>query len=953
MFEEIKARIVSFLTSRFLLPFIMLGLFMAVLISKIFSLQIVNGDYYRSNFTLSIEKQVSLPSTRGNIYDRNGVLLAYNELAYSVTITDTIESGSSKNRQLNDIIIKAVRIIEKHNDSIISDFGIYIDENDNYCFSYTGTKHQRFLADIYGKSMISDLSYEQRTANPDEVMSYLCSKSKYGVGTYSEKNGSTSGFMAMMGYSKKEMLDIVIIRYKMSLNAFQKYIATTIATDVSEETVAEIMENENLLQGVTIAEDTIRRYNHSVYFSQIIGYTGRISEEEYEEYSASDPNYSTNDYVGKTGIEYSMESELQGQKGSETLFVDNLGKILETENVVNPVAGNDIYLTIDSELQMAVYHLLEQKIAGILVSRIVEDKDISTTGRNKMISIYDIYYALISNHVIDLNHMDKPYAAENEKAVYEKFDAQRDVVIAELRNELTKENTVYSELPPEYQEYESFIVSMLSSDNYGVILSDRVDQTDEMYIRWHTAEDISLHEYLSYCISKQWVDLTKLTLEDRYSDSSEVYNALVEYIIEKLMTNSDFSVRIYKYLIRDDVVTGRELEMILWEQDVIQIEDEKLIALKNGDTTAYAFMVGLVSKLRITPAQLGLEPCSGSCVITDPNSGEVLALVSYPGYDNNKLANTADSAYLAKLTFDRSKPLWNYATQQKTAPGSTFKMVTSVAGVEEGVIDTGSIIECEGSFTKLTGIKHNCWIYPGSHGELSLSGAIQNSCNCYFYEVGYRLADDGTGYNDTYGMERIAKYAAEFGLGAPSGVEITESTPEISDQYPVASAIGQGTHNYTTAGLARYVSAVANRGTVYDLTLIHEIRNSSGVTTYTAKPKIRNQVILSPELWNTIHTGMKGVVSDKVYFNNIDMVCAGKTGTAQESANKPNHALFVGFAPANAPKIALAVRIANGYSSDFAAQMGCDVIKYYFDLEEHSDLITGNASDATATSAGD
>ena len=448
MFEEIKARIISFLTSRFILPFIMLGLFVTILISKIFSLQIVNGDYYRSNFTLSIEKQVSLPSTRGNIYDRNGVLLAYNELAYSVTITDTIESGSSKNRQLNDIIIKAVRIIEKNNDSIISDFGIYIDENDNYCFSYTGTKHQRFLADIYGKSMISDLSYEQRTANPDEVMSYLCSKSKYGVGTYSEKNGSTSGFMAMMGYTKKEMLDIVIIRYKMGLNAFQKYIATTIATDVSEETVAEIMENENLLQGVTIAEDTIRRYNHSVYFSQIIGYTGRISEEEYEEYSASDPNYSTNDYVGKTGIEYSMESELQGQKGSETLFVDNLGKILETENVVNPVAGNDVYLTIDSELQMAVYHLLEQKIAGILVSRIVEDKDISTTGRNKMISIYDIYYALISNHVIDLNHMDKTYAAENEKAVYAKFDAQRDVVITELRKELTTGNTVYSELPP-------------------------------------------------------------------------------------------------------------------------------------------------------------------------------------------------------------------------------------------------------------------------------------------------------------------------------------------------------------------------------------------------------------------------------------------------------------------------------------------------------------------------
>ncbi|MCR5390473.1 MAG: penicillin-binding protein [Lachnospiraceae bacterium] len=952
MLYKIREQLAAFFFSRFFVPFLMLGVIFAVLMTRIFTLQIVNGDSYRTNFTLNIKKKVSLPSSRGNIYDRNGVLLAYNQLAYSVTITDTYESGSRKNRDLNATILDMVGIIEGNNDSMLKEFGVYLDENDNFCFSYEGKKHLRFLADIYGKARTSDLSYTQKNASPDEIIKYLCSSAKYGIGTYAD-GGDKSGFIPMMGYTKREILDIAIVRYNLSLNAFQKYIATTVATDVSEKTVAEIMENADKLQGVTIKEDTIRKYNHSVYFSQILGYTGKISEEEYEELSAKDPNYTNTDFVGKTGIEYSMESELQGKKGSETLFVDNMGKILDTENVVMPTAGNDIYLTIDSNLQMAVYHLLEQKIAGIVSSKITPEKDPVQYGRNRVISIYDVYYALISNNVIDISHMNKSYAGETESKVGAVFLTKRDNVCDQLKNELLNSDTAYKDLPEEYREYESFIISMLSTQNSGVILTDEVDTTDEMYQKWHVAEDISIKEYLQYCISAQWIDLTKLTLEDEYSDSNEIYNALTEYIIEHLKTNNEFSKKIYKYLILDDSVSGTDLCIILWEQDVIQLEPGELDSLRSGSKSSYAFMRGLISDIRITPAQLGLEPCSGSCVITDPQNGEVLALVSYPGYDNNKLANNADPYYMALLSNNKSKPLWNYATQQKTAPGSTFKPVSSVAGVEEGVIDRSELITCEGSFTKLNGTVHKCWIYPGSHGQLNLSGAIENSCNCYFYEVGYRLAYDGTGYNDTEGIKKISKYADMFGLGSTTGVEIAESEPHISDQYPVASAIGQGTHNYTTAGLARYVSAVANKGTVYDLTLIHEVRNSSDVTIKSSEPVIKNEIVVEPELWDSIHSGMKKVVANKDYFENISVVCAGKTGTAQEAANKPNHALFVGFAPADAPKIAMAIRIANGYNSDFAAQLGCDIVKYYFGLEDKNQLITGNASDATTTSAGD
>ncbi len=951
MFRDFWYSLLQFIRSRFFFPFLMTLVLGSILIARIYTLQIVRGGEYNKNFTLSIEKKVDLPGTRGNIYDRNGNLLAYNELTYSITITDTIESGEGKNERLNHIISHMIEIIERNNDVIIRDFGIYVDEWDNYCFAYEGKEHQRFLADIYGKKTFDELPYNQRYANPDDVMEYLSGESKYGVGSYAhEKNKNT--FFPQMGYTKSEILDICIIRYRLSLNSFQKYIPTTVATDVSEKTVASIMEHSSELQGVSIEENTLRRYDQAVYFAPVIGYTGRITQAEYDAYSENTTEYSLTDQVGKTGIEYSMESTLKGKKGSETLFVDNLGRVIKRENIVLPSSGQDIYLTIDADLQRAVYRLLEQKIAGILSAKLENGKTASGHGRNQNISVYNVYNALFYNNVIDLKHLGSDFAGDTERAVYEKYLIKQEEVLEWLEQELKEGSAPYRELSDEKKEYESFLVSMLGASNYGILLTSSMDTSDETYLAWKTEETISLREFLMYCISQQWVDLSKLHLMSHYSDSEEIFDAIVEYALDRLPNNEDFNKRLYKYMILNDEISGKEACLILWEQDAIQVSEARIEELRNGKMSAYGFIRYLIRNIYLTPAQLGLEPCSGSAVITDPSSGEVLALVSYPGYDNNRLANTADSAYLAKLNSDMSKPLWNYATQQRTAPGSTFKMITSVAGVEEHVITTTTPIKCEGSFTKLNDIVHNCWIYPGSHGTLTLAGGIENSCNCFFYEVGYRLADDGSGYNDPVGIEKIQYYAKMFGLGETSGVEIFETEPKISDQYPVPSAIGQGTHNYTTAGLARYVTAVANRGTVYKLSLIRKI-GKEGFVSYEYTPEIINQIELEDDLWNTIHTGMRKVVGSKAYFEDLGIESAGKTGTAQEATNKPNHALFVGFAPVEEPKIAVAVRIANGYVSDFAAQVACDIYKYYFDPDSAGELINGTASDATAVSGGD
>ena len=143
---------------------------------------------------------------------------------------------------------------------------------------------------------------------------------------------------------------------------------------------------------------------------------------------------------------------------------------------------------------------------------------------------------------------------------------------------------------------------------------------------------------------------------------------------------------LYRYILEDDLISGRDCCNVLLEQGVVKLEDSELKSWNAGNESAYTFIINRINNLELTPAQLNLDPCSGSIVITDVNTGDVLALVSYPGYDNNRMANGVDAEYYAKLRADLSTPLYNYATQQRTAPGSTFKPLSATAGLMEGVI---------------------------------------------------------------------------------------------------------------------------------------------------------------------------------------------------------------------------------------------------------------------------
>lgn len=946
MFDRIKDKILNMVLSREFVLILAIFLCGGILVHRLFTLQIVNGASYLENFQLTIRKERSIPAARGNIYDRNGRLLAYNELAYSVTIEDVYESGRMKNKNINETIYKVIRMIEDSGDEVISDFEIYLDSSGNYQYNVSDNALLRFLGDVYGEADVNKLEYKERTASPDEVIAYLCSSDRYGVGTYREKEDGTLELIPEEGYTKDEILKILTVRFALSANSYQKYIATTIATDVGEKTVAVVSENIQYLDGVNIAEDTIRKYVNSVYFSHIIGYTGKIPSERLVEYTERDSTYALNDQVGVAGIEASMEDILRGKKGSEVIYVDSFGKVIESTDYVEPGAGDDIYLTLDTELQAAAYNILEQKIAGIVVSRIRNIKEYvpkeNAGSSSILIAIYDVYNTLIENSIINVSHFTEPDAKETERTVAEKYRQQKAGVLEKLREELLVEKTPYDQLSTEYQVYMLYIVSLLGNNN--ILLTDEVEDTDEIYLAWHQEENIPLEQYLRHCIAKRWIDVTKLELENDYADSEEIYETLVDYIVNKLDTDSTFEKRIYRYMIKNDVLSGKEICQILCEQKVVEVDMEVENRLYSGGITAYQFMLDRISDLDITPAQLALEPCSGSMVITDVNTGDTLALVSYPGYDTNRLANSIDADYYARLMNDEARPMYSRATQERTAPGSTYKMVSATAGLMEGVISLSTTVTCSGPFEKITPSPH-CHIYPGAHGNMNVISSIERSCNSFFYEMGYRLGSSGDSYKSERGTDTLAKYADMYGLSETSGLELEESDPKLSTEDAVRSSIGQGNNNFTTAQLARYVTTVANSGTCYNLTLIDKITDKNGTLLEDRSAEVRNYVEMDESSWNAIHTGMRGVVERMSYYADLGVNVAGKTGTAEQSERHPNHALFVSYAPYENPEISVTVRIANGYSSSYAAQTAKDIYTYYYKLDDEENILTGQAAE--------
>lgn len=943
--KEVFEYILSLFKSRIFPLILVFAILVGVLINRLFGLQIINGESYVKDLSSSIQKDMSVAATRGRIFDKNGVLLAYNDLAYAVRISDSgkYNNNAEKNEKLNASIDKTLDIIEAKGDTYSNDFPI-VYEDGQYVFNIKDNELLRFLRDIYGKRSISELSDEERNVTAQELFRQLCEKYEVVVASDSSKNqatvlSSTVSFLKSQGYiveaagfSVDHALMIVNLRRYMSANSYNRYISFTIANEVSDETVAAILESSDDLTGVTVEEQYIRRYVDSVYCSQILGYTGTVSTSELETLG---DKYDSNDTVGKSGIEKSMESVLSGTKGERQVYVDTVGRITEVLGETDPETGNDVYLTIDINLQKNLYNAIEDRLVQILLTYMTSgDTKYSYTSNGSVDTVYilakEVYFALIDNNIVSIKHIAEQ-STDTEAQVYSAFLSKQDSTMDWIRSELADGDTPYGKLSEEQQLYIWYVYTSLK--DRGVFNTSNVDTTDDVYKDWTQADGTSLKELLTHGIAKNWINLNVFSTE-QYTSLQESYDALLDYIDGYLREDTSFYKKMYKYMINSGSISGRQVCMLLYEQGVLDMnsENSRYSALAAGSLGAYDFMTYAISNKIITPAQLALEPCSASAVVTNPKNGDIIAMVSYPSYDNNKLSGSVDAKYFNSLINDKASPMLNRATQSFTAPGSTYKPCTTIAGMDTGIISSGTTFYCSGSFDKVTP-SPKCWRLSGHGGEVAAT-AIRDSCNVFFYNVGYNLACSKNGnYNSTYGTTILQKYSDLLGLSTKAGVEIEESEPMASNTNSVASAIGQGNHKYSTLNLARYVTTIATSGTCYNLTLVDKITDSDGNLIEDNHADVDHQVELSSNIWSTVHEGMMLAGNSYSTIAKLGLKIAAKSGTAQENTNEPDHSLLVTYSPYDDPEICVSVCIQHGYSSTTSMDLTADVYKIYYGME--------------------
>lgn len=348
---------------------------------------------------------------------------------------------------------------------------------------------------------------------------------------------------------------------------------------------------------------------------------------------------------------------------------------------------------------------------------------------------------------------------------------------------------------------------------------------------------------------------------------------------------------------------------------------------------------GALSKNPIPEAQ------SGSCVVLDVETGEVLAMASYPTYNINSFVNGIKTEQWNSLINDVQKPMFNRAISGTYSPGSTYKMLMGIAGLEAGGITVDELYTDPGIYPYA--YQPKCWIYTAhhiTHGTINLAGALKGSCNSYFYEVGRRI-----------GIEEIVKWAKNFGLGQKTGIELSgEASGNIAGDGAktwslgdtLSASIGQSTNLFTPIQLANYISAIANGGTLNKVSLIKNVGNDiksvslSDVANYskefTGVDFKTKELNIDSSYINAIKEGMYAVTTETGgtaadIFADSKVEVAGKTGTAQVSSGA-NNAIFVGFAPYDNPKIAVVAIVEHGDEGYYLAPMVKEITNAYFDI---------------------
>ena len=328
-----------------------------------------------------------------------------------------------------------------------------------------------------------------------------------------------------------------------------------------------------------------------------------------------------------------------------------------------------------------------------------------------------------------------------------------------------------------------------------------------------------------------------------------------------------------------------------------------------------------------------------ACVVEDVRTGEILASASYPTYSLPDFRKDYNS-----LLDDPLKPLNNRAFSGLYPPGSTFKMISAIAGLEEEIITPSTIIRDEGQYTYWPTPQPKCWIYRQygrTHGPVNVSDAIEVSCNYFFYDVGRRV-----------GIEKLDEYAAKFGLGQKTGVELSEAagvvaSPEFTESLGgkwyegnvLSVAIGQESTQVTPIQLANYISTLANGGTRYTTHLLKTVKSGDfSQVSYAAEPEVAGTVEMKPENLAAVTRGMHSMTTGEGslarVFQDVPVQVAAKTGSAQVNGQSNSNAVFVCYAPYDDPQIAISIAVEKGGSGSSLASIAAEILQYYFTAQD-------------------
>ena len=703
-FTRKKQKVKSNLNLRFNILTVFTYFIGIVLIIQLFNLQIVHGAEYREESNTRLTRETTLEAARGEILDRIGTALVTNSTKFSVQLYKT----KIDDNELNNSILNIVNLLEKYQVKYVDSFPISINP-----FAFT----------ISDQTLSSWKERYDLDENISAEEAFYKFKDRYEI-----ENTDIS-----------EIRKILAIRYEITTTGYSSTKALTIAEDVPREAVAEFSESGDKFPGINIVTEPIREYVSETLASHILGYASTISSEEYE---ARKETYDQNDIIGKTGIEYVFEEYLKGQNGTKQIDMAVDGTITSEYTSEEAIAGSDVVLTIDSNLQRITEQALEANIQKI------------------------------------------------------------------------------------------------ASGGFG----------------------------------------------RRY--------------------------------------------------------DAK----------------------------------AGSCVVMNVKTGEVLAMASYPNYNPADFVGGISTENWNRYNTDPAKPLMNKAVQNTYPPGSIFKMVTAIAGLETGVITRTERMNDTGIYSKY-GETWPCWYYTDyhrGHGYLNVSQAIERSCNYFFYETGDRM-----------GIENLAKYAKYFGLGQKTGIELPSeasgamATPEYAETVGVTwtkgqtinASIGQGLDNFSPLQMAKYISMLANGGNDIDVSIIKSIIKPDG--TEASSEEINNfikqklglqeeekeDITISQDTLNAVLDGMRSVTTDETgtaysRFQDFGISVGGKTGSAEafdDNGNEVVHAWFAGFAPFDDPEIAVVVMVENGGHGNYTAEVVRDIMGEYFgmntqDVQEDMSAVNYNQS---------